>query len=139
MVSCRLVEVYYLWLGLESFGGEGGQGTQEDGFHQFSQIPAQCGQAKIALLGEKVISAQPAFKDPNAAVKQTGFLQGVQQGIKAAWADLITKGPKGLVHFVAVYRSQAGLVEKKNLHHPLNKIPMDLPINLHSRYMTYVG
>ncbi len=59
-------------------------------------------------------------------MKQAGFLQGVQQGIKAARADLITEGLEGLAHFVAVYRPQAGLVENKDLHHPLNKIPADL-------------
>ena len=96
-------------------------------------------EAKRALLCEFVIFTQPAFEDPDAAVKQAGFLQGVQQGIKAPRADWIAEGLEGLAHFVAVYRPQAGLVQHKDLHHPLDKIPVDLPRNEHSRYMTYVG
>ena len=62
-------------------------------------------------------------------MKQTGFFQAVQQRVKAARADLITEGLEGLAHFVAVYRPQAGLVENKDLHHPVNKIPVDLLSN----------
>ena len=40
------------WLGIENFGGDFRQGTQDDGFHQLAQILAQFGQAKMALLGE---------------------------------------------------------------------------------------
>jgi len=51
-------------------------------------------------------------------VQQAGFLQGVQQGIKAARADLITEGAEGLAQFVAVYRPQAGLVQNKDFTIP---------------------
>jgi hypothetical protein len=93
----------------------------------------------MARLREFVIFSQSSFRNPDTAAKQAGFLQGVQERVKATRADLITERVEGLAQFVAVYRSQAGLMKNEDPHHALEKIPVDAPSYYHSRYMTYVG